>query len=284
MMRKITIETQDKVELGATLLESKDESHDLVIIGPAMGVPQNYYRPFAKYIAEERGVNALIFDYRGVGDSLNTDVTECEANLSDWGYKDLKAVIDWGWDAGYNLYLVGHSITGQLLPFTGAAAKLSAAYFVGSQTASHHFWAGRYRLAVLLFWNFLLPVLTTLYGYFPGWGLGGKISLPKGVASEWRSWALHKDGAIQGLRQVQDMYSRITNHIHFLHIADDNLMAPRLATEQLMRRYFGAKATFESVYPEDIKARKIGHFGFFRREFKASLWTKPLDYFRVIAC
>ncbi len=281
-MKKIRIVTEDGFQLSATLFESDTQTKELVIIGPATGAPQSYYRPFAKYVKDEKGMNSLIFDYRGVGESLDTSIEKSDASMNDWGTKDLKAIINWAYDHGYRIYLIGHSITGQLLPLTESADKIGAAYFVASQTTSSYFWEGKYRLLVLMFWRVIVPLLTKIYGYFPGWGMGSKISLPKGVVEDWRKWGLHKDGVIQGEPRRQDLYSRVTNYIHFLSMADDHLFAPRLATEQLMRRYFGARSTFEMIYPEDLSVKEIGHFGFFRNRFRESLWQKPIDYFKMI--
>ena len=35
-----------------------------------------------------------------------------------------------------------------------------------------------------------------------------------------------------------------------------------------------AERRVESITPGDVKARRIGHFGFFREQFQASLWPR----------
>ena len=283
-MKKMKIRAEDNFEIGATLFESEQPSDELIIIAPATAATQLFYRSYARYASKQRKVNVLTFDYRGVGESLDGDIRTSDAQMSDWGFKDLRAVIDWAHEQNYTIYLLGHSIAGQLFPFTQSANKICASYFVGSQTASMHFWEGSAKLLVLFFWRLLLPLLTKIYGYLPGWSLGAQTPLPKGVAEEWRKWGLHKDGAIQGVPELQEMYSRVTGYIHFLNIGDDKILAPRNATEQLMWRYFSARTSLESIFPEDIGAEEIGHFGFFRSEFKDALWDKPLNYFHAMAC
>lgn len=283
-MKKIKISTEDEFQVAATLFETLTPSNELIIIAPATAATQLYYKSYARHIAQEKGMHVLTFDYRGVGESLSGDVKDFDAQMSDWGFQDLKAVIDWAYKEKYTIYLLGHSIAGQLFPFTQSAQKVCASYFVGSQTASSHFWEGKEKLQVMLFWRLLIPVLTKLYGYLPGWSMGGQTSLPKGIAKEWRKWGLHKDGAIQGLSKLQEMYTQVTGYIHFLNIGDDKFLAPRNATEHLRWRYFSARTSIEQVFPEDIGAKEIGHFGFFRSEFKGNLWHKPLDYFRSMSC
>ncbi len=283
-MEKIKINAEDNFQLAATFFESESPSHEVIVIAPATAASQLYYKSYARYMAKERRMNVLTFDYRGVGESLPGDIKTFDASMSDWGFKDLKAAINWAYDKGYTVYLLGHSIAGQLFPFTQSANKVCASYFIGSQTASMHFWEGKEKLQVMLFWRFVLPLLTKLYGYLPGWSLGAQTPLPKGVAREWQTWGLHKDGAIQGMSELQEMYTQVRGNIHFLDIGDDKLLAPRNATEQLMWRYFSARTTLESVYPEDIGVEEIGHFGFFQSDFKSTLWDKPLDYFRTMSC
>jgi len=215
---------------------------------------------------------------------LDGPVKEFDASMSDWGFKDLKAVIDWAYEEDYTIYLLGHSIAGQLFPFTQSANKVCASYFIASQTAALHFWEGRAKLQIALFWKLALPLFLKVYGYLPGWSLGAQAPIPRGVATEWKKWIFHKDGAIQGEQELQDMYAQVRGDIHFLDIGDDKILAPRNATEQLKWRYFSARTTMESIFPEDIGAEEIGHFGFFQSEFKPTLWDKPLDYFRTMSC
>ncbi len=283
-MEKFRISAEDDFQIAATFFESLSPSEEIVVIAPATAATQLYYKSYARYVAHERRMNVLTFDYRGVGESLDGDIQESDATMSDWGFKDLKAAINWAYDQNYTVYLLGHSIAGQLYPFTETANKVCASYFVGSQTASVHFWEGKEKIFLMLFWRLLLPLVTKVYGYLPGWTLGAQTPVPKGVAEEWRSWGLHKDGAIRGMSELQNLYSQVTGYIHFLNIGDDKILAPRNAMEQLKWRYFSARTTMESVFPEDIGVEEIGHFGFFRSDFKPSLWSKPLDYFRTMSC
>ena len=47
-------------------------------------------------------------------------------------------------------------------------------------------------------------------------------------------------------------------------------------TESLHGFYTNAPRTMKRIAPTDIGARRIGHFGFFRSEFRDSLWRAHL--------
>jgi len=60
-----------------------------------------------------------------------------------------------------------------------------------------------------------------------------------------------------------------------LSFPDDELMSAR-NTESIHGFYVNAPRTMKRIAPQEIGARRIGHFGFFRREFADSLWRPHL--------
>ena len=60
-----------------------------------------------------------------------------------------------------------------------------------------------------------------------------------------------------------------------LSFADDELMSAA-NTESIHGFYSGAPRTMKRIAPRDIGAQRIGHFGFFRSAFEASLWRGHL--------
>ena len=62
-----------------------------VVIGGAMGVRQDFYADFARWLAGQ-GFRVTTFDYRGHGDSLVGPMREVRADLFDWA-RDYEAVI-----------------------------------------------------------------------------------------------------------------------------------------------------------------------------------------------
>ena len=60
-----------------------------------------------------------------------------------------------------------------------------------------------------------------------------------------------------------------------LWMSDDELMTLR-GTHSLVKLYRNAPARVERIAPEDINALRIGHFGFFREQFRQTLWPRAV--------
>lgn len=60
------VETKDGQHIAARFFRPQGEPKDSVLIVPAMGVTQDYYQPFASWLATQ-GFIAATFDYRGTG-------------------------------------------------------------------------------------------------------------------------------------------------------------------------------------------------------------------------
>lgn len=275
----LRITTDDQTNISATLYSGENKSNHLIIVCPATGAPQGYYRGFAEYAAGYSDFDVITFDYRGIGKSLKGSVIDCSAKMSDWGQLDLEAIIKWG-DKEYDqIFLIGHSVAGQLFPKAASNKRIAAAYFVGSQSAYYGCWKGLWLLYVLFFWYFLIPVITFVFDYLPGWAMGGNIPIPKNVAWEWRKWGTHKQGVLQGNMETTRKFESVKIPIHFVNIEDDKLLGPSKATQRLMSQYKNAVTTFQFISPKNLKLKRIGHFGFFRKKFKKPLWPMPMFFF-----
>ena len=273
------ITTGDQTNISATLYTGDTKSNHLIIVCPATGAPQGYYRGFAEYAADYNDFDVITFDYRGIGKSLDGSVIDCKAKMSDWGIYDLESVIKWGEKKYDKLFLIGHSVAGQIFPKASSHSKITAAYFVGSQSAYYGCWRGLWLLYVLFFWYFLIPVTTFIYDYLPGWAMGGSIPIPKNVALEWRKWGIHKGGVLQGNKTIIERFESVRIPIHFVNIEDDKLLGPSKATQRLMSQYKNAVTTFQFISPKNLKLKHIGHFGFFKKKFKKPLWPMPMFFF-----
>ena len=62
-------------------------------------------------------------------------------------------------------------------------------------------------------------------------------------------------------------------------VDDDEMMTER-GTRVLVDSYANAPLRVERVAPADVRARRIGHFGFFRDAFEPTLWQRALDVVR----
>ncbi|WP_421875439.1 hypothetical protein [Marinoscillum sp.] len=275
----LVITTGDHTEISATLYTGEKKSNHLIIVGPATGAPQAYYRRFAEYAADYPDFDAITFDYRGIGQSLDGSVIDSKATMSEWGKYDTEAVIEWA-DKRYDkVFLIGHSVAGQIFPKAASKNRITAAYLVGSQSAYFGCWRGLWLLYVLFFWFILIPVTTFIYDYLPGWAMGGNIPIPKKVALEWRKWGIHREGVILGNSEARHQFETVKIPIHFVNIEDDKLLGPSRATQQLMHQYKNAVTTFQFISPKNLKLKRIGHFGFFKKKFQKQLWPMPMFFF-----
>lgn len=265
--------------IHATLFSKGRKSPHLIIVCPAVGAPQYYYRAFARYASKYSDFDVVTFDYSGIGKSLHEPIRRDRTNMSEWGSRDLQGIIRWA-DARYDkICLIGHSVAGQIFPKSKKNGRVLAAYFVGSQSAYHGHWKGIWWFYVVFFWYLLLPIATFFYGRLPGWTIGGDVSLPKYAAKEWRRWGIHPMGILQDDPKAILQFENVAIPAHFLNIEDDKLFAPVAATQALMNQYKNATTTYQFIKPGDLRLKKIGHFGFFKKKNAERLWPMPIYYF-----
>jgi predicted alpha/beta hydrolase len=251
-----------------------------VLLGGAMGVRQSYYRPFAAWLARH-GHLVATFDYRGVGDSRDAEharsLRGLDADLHAWA-RDTDAVLAMlaARAPGAPLAIVGHSLGAQLPGMLEQRARLAG--IVGVATGSGY-WrdnAPALQRKVLWFWYLLVPLAVALFGWFPGRRIGAVGDLPRGVVLQWRRWCLdpryHVGAEGAGFAAG---FAVVRCPLLVLSITDDEMMTER-GTRALLEAYPNAPRRLERVAPADAGAERIGHFGFFRERFEATLWPRAL--------
>ena len=273
-MNQQTLQVDGAVPLALRVYEPAGAARASVVIGGAMGVRQAFYEAFALWLAGQ-GFRVTTFDYRGHGDSLQGPMREVKADLFDWA-RDYEAVITAAKGAlpSRPLYLLGHSLGAQL---PGLLQKPEQVDGLLSVAAGSGYWrdnAPRLKRMVPYFWWVLVPLATRLCGYFPGRRLRKVGDLPAGVILQWRRWCLDPRYSVgaEGPAVAQS-YGAVRFPVLAWSMADDELMTLR-GTHNLVNLYANAERRVESITPGDVKARRIGHFGFFREQFQASLWPR----------
>ncbi|MFO7563509.1 MAG: alpha/beta fold hydrolase [Enhygromyxa sp.] len=264
-VRELTIPARDGYPLAARVF---GEGRFVVVIAGAMGVPQRFYAHFARDLAQ-RGLRVVSFDYRGIGES--TLAPGVEASMGIWAEQDLEGVLRWATQQAERTAVVGHSMGGQLLPLCESAARLSAAYFVASQSGYWGHWDGLGRVKILALWHLLIPISTRLLGKLPGQLLGGGEDVPAGSAAEWARWGRHPDYVLSYRSDTRERFARLTLPICFVRIAEDPF-APRRAVEALASCYTGATIETRTL------DRALGHFGFFRPKLGSAEWSHALAF------
>jgi len=208
---------------------------------------------------------------------------DVKADLFDWA-QDYEAVISAAKAAlpSRPLYLLGHSLGAQL---PGLLKKPEQVDGLLSVAAGSGYWrdnAPQLKRIVPYFWWVLVPLATRLCGYFPGRTLKKVGDLPAGVILQWRRWCLDPRYSVgaEGPAVAQS-YGAVRFPVLALSMADDELMTLR-GTHNLVNLYANAERRVESITPADLQVRRIGHFGFFRDQFRQSLWPRAAAAFSAL--
>lgn len=275
----LTLKAQDGYELGATLFEPSSPARRAVLVMAATGVPQEYYRRFAAFLAD-RGAAVLTFDYRGIGRSRPRSLRGMQARMRDWALLDSPAAFSRLAKNFPSVLIVGHSFGGQALGLLPNPERIAAALVVGSQSGYWKNWPPLARLWVWPMMHLVLPALSYALGYFPSSRLGFGEDLPRGVALEWASWCRNPRYLV-GALQADAEYARFRGPLRAYSISDDAI-APPGAVEALLEFYPAAKSELIPVEPADAGVDRIGHFGFFRERFRDTLWREAADWLESI--
>jgi predicted alpha/beta hydrolase len=270
--RVLEVVAADGTVLAARQFPASEPAVGAVVIVPAMGVPQSYYAPFAQWL-QSIGCHAITFDYRGSGLSRRGSLRGFEADVRTWAEQDTEAVVRALADRapGLPITWIGHSLGGQIIPFVPAHALASKVITVAAGSGYWRQNAAPLRRKVWIFWFGAVPLLTPLFGYFPGKRLGMVGDLPRGVIRQWRRWCLDPEYAVGAEGpEVRELFSAVALPITALSFTDDEMMS-EASTRSLHGFYTGAAVTHRRVAPADLGVSRIGHFGAFKAP---ELWPR----------
>jgi predicted alpha/beta hydrolase len=256
------------------------ESHAVLMISPAAGFPQSFYFKLAQYAAE-RGYDALVYDYRGMGLSAAGDPGAETTRMSDWGLLDMRAALAAAAERARGLPVVtlGHSIGGQFLGLlanhTLARAHVQIATSVG-------YWRWEYapfKYLAWWFWRVHGPLMLALKGYVPTGGGWSGLPLPRGVYEEWRRWCLRPGHFGPDLHTYlsDNCFAEIRAPLLSVGFTDDPIATPR-AVAALDEFYPNAARESRWYSPADAGSRRIGHEGFFSARHRDKLWRPLVDW------
>lgn len=270
--RKETVRTEDGAFLGAQLYLPEHPPFAIVVLCGATGVPQEYYRHFATWLAEAQGLACLTFDYRDMGRSASGHPRHARADMADWAITDVEAARAHaqGYFPEAPLWIIGHSLGAFLIPVQRQVGKIARIIGVATGWVHHtdHPWP--YRASVLMFWYGLGPLLTALLGYMPGKLLGFGTDMPAPAYWQWRKWCTRQDAYRRDLAASLPAWNAgaLPDQIRFFSFSDDE-MTPSQCTARLARAYNHAPHTV--IAPKDHGLTSVGHLAFFAPRNRA-LW------------
>jgi predicted alpha/beta hydrolase len=273
-MKATTIAAADGYPLSARIFGDPRTACAGVLIVAAMGVEQQFYAPLAHWLAA-RGHLVLTFDYRGIGHSRRGPLRRLKADVLTWAQQDTAAALARLQTAVGDrpVAWIGHSLGGQIFGLVPGHERVHALVTVAAGSGYWRDYAPGLRYVAPLLWFVIAPLAIPLFGYFPGRRLRLIGDLPAGVMHQWRSWCLDPQylfGVLPG--RVREHYASLRLPLLSLSFTDDEYLSERNIAS-LHEFYAAADRTMQRIAPGDAGA-PIGHFGFFRRRFEASLWPR----------
>ena len=279
-MKKLKIKCEDGVKLAAILFEP-EKPKAAVQLNIGTGAKKEFYIPFAKFLVEHHYA-VCTFDYRGTCESAPASMKDCRYNYIEYGTQDMPAVMDF-LDARYPTIpklIVGHSVGGMNFGLMPNYQKIKGLVAVGSGSG---YWRNMflgYRLQTLFFFKIFSPLSILLKGYVTAKRFGIMEDLPRNIVTDWAAWCsvpnYFWDEKFFGKTVPEGHYHELTFPIaHFW--ASDDPIANEKNVPLLLQNFKTCKGlSSEKLVPADFGAKKIEHFGFFKREFKDTIWVKIL--------
>ena len=272
----LSVRTADGFELSATRFDAVNAGGTALIAG-AMAVPQDFYAPFARFLAES-GIHATTFDYRGMGRAPRVGVKAVDTDVARWAEQDLAAMLIEARKPSHDvpLVFVGHSLGGQLVGVTPGNEAIAASVHVAAGSGYYKF-NDRMPVLVRALWFVYMPLFTPLFGYFPGKMLRAVGDLPRGVTWQWRRWCLHPEYLLSEPGYAE-RYAGFRAPILSYSFEDDDINTKN-GIDHLHASY--PKVTRRHVQPRDVGQPRIGHFGFFNERCREPLWNDALAWLKA---
>lgn len=250
----------------------------VAVLNSATGVPMGYYRRFADWLAAERDIGCLTYDYRDFGASRRGPMQQSQTDLADWAVSDQQAARDWmrGKAPGLPLWVIGHSIGGATLAYQDRLDQIARVITVGSGEVllGDHPWL--YRAQVMTLWWGHGAALARAFGYLPGRYSGLGEDLPAGVFRQWRRWCTTPGFAEHDPAMHAPDLSGLSAPCRIISLSDD-VTVPPVAVDRLSdRMQVAAPVERLRLMPADAGGGAVGHLRAFSRGASA-LWPRLVD-------
>ena len=228
------------------LAEFRADSAPVFLCLPAMGVGRRFYEPFATELARACGGDGIAVELLSSGTARR--------RRADFGYREiveeeLPALVRLHREAfpGRPLYLVGHSLGGQLavLASSRLRGQIEGIVLIAAGTAHHRSWPRgqrrRARCAVAV-----ISAVSMLMPWYPGNWLGFGGDQPRRLMRDWRHNAGSGTYRLHGSGQSADALAAALREVALpvlsLEIAGDTV-APEGAIAELLAHLPSASIT-----------------------------------------
>ncbi|MBT3223041.1 MAG: alpha/beta fold hydrolase [Proteobacteria bacterium] len=277
MSKVLNIRCADGYVLRGTEFVPDVQPQATIVICPAIFVREGFYFHFAKYVAQH-GYRAITFANRGMGVSLAAETNLWKHQLRHWGELDLPAVIEFARSTAPEkpLYLVGHSMGGQLAALSPASLDVDAIVTVAATHAWWGHWPRPYRWGILAWYSFI-PLVGRVLPKFPASRLGLGPNVSSSVVRDWARWGRNRN-YFMGPFGIQPQMANYRGRVLAWSFTDDERLGLHAAVEALHRHYFRASVTHLHVDPAEFGLSHLGHFGYFRPHLGPALWEQTIAW------
>ncbi len=272
----VTITCTDGYSLSGRFYQSKQSTEQLpILICPATGITQGFYHNFSEWLSEQ-SFNVMVFDFRGIGQSLHGPLRESNASIQDWGQLDIPAAIDLLLNKTQQekVTLLGHSAGGQLLGIVPNYDKVAQVISISGSTGHVKGLKGRTKRMAPVMFNLIFPVSSLIKGYGATNFLGMGENLPKNVAKQWAQFCSKPGYVINAIGKTifDDYHSEIQCPITVYWSSDDEI-ATEANVKDLLRLYPNAQTDMIELRPQEHGHKAIGHMLMFKKSHQ-NLWSK----------
>lgn len=270
----VTVTCTDGYSLSGRFYQSKQSTKNLpILLCPATGITQGFYHNFIEWLTEQ-GSDVLVFDFRGIGDSLYSSLRDSNASIQDWGLLDIPAAIQTLLEktGQEQVTLLGHSAGGQLLGIVSNYDKVAQVIAISGSTGHVKGLKGRTKRMAPVMFNLVFPVSNLIKGYGATKMLGMGENLPKNVAKQWAQFC-SKPGYVMnaiGKTIFEDYHARVNCPITVYWSSDDEI-ATEANVKDLLRLYPNANTDMIELEPQQHNHKAIGHMMMFKKSHQ-NLW------------
>lgn len=283
--QRIEVMTTDGMRLSAHLYGISGEP---ILLAGGLGIPQKYYSRFSTWLSQ-KGYLVMTFDLRGMHESRTTSgpqsIRHVQTDFLMWARLDFRACVEWlaKHTDQEQVTLIGHSLGMQHLLWSDEKTQTSVkrCIAVTSGTGFWKDWAPTSRRMAPLLFNLLIPVLTRLFGYFPGARLGMVGDLPKGVALQWVKWCCNPQFAIgaEG-HELLNHCLTVRCPIDAYAFIDDKAISEKCVRQQLELTP-KSRTQLRVLNPMVFGMNSIGHVGAFGKQATEALWHEITQSLRA---
>lgn len=279
MGRPLVLTASDGVRLQGAVYEPERLTGRSVLVAGGLAMPQRFYAPFAAWLAQ-RGHRVLTFDLRGTGASRapqhRRSLRGLDADMLTWARRDFPAAVEAlsAMADEPRIAVVGHSLGTHHAAMTDARTQTRIELLLAVAAGSGYWrdWAAPSRRLAPLMLHVAAPILTPLFGYFPGKALRMVGDLPAPAIRQWTRWCRHPqfawgvepDAILPSLRSARF-------RIEAWRFTDDEAMT-ETSTRKLLDAMPQAPSSLRTIHPADLGLRAIGHAGAFRLQAADRLW------------